>query len=154
MARKREEELAKQPPVPAKPPRTTPQLTPEEREDYDRNLSIWLTLPVEEKQAIRGLATERIREEIEKAYADSGLRLNDDQREVFALRYRQERRRLEREIQAKASAERERRMPELIERIKREFPAAAAANSPKPSPKTSPAAPPAPVPAATVSPTK
>ena len=119
MARKREEELAKPPTAaPAKPPH----LSPEEHEAYERNLGLWLALPPEERQALRGQATERIREETEKAYVNSGLNLNGDQREVFALRYRQERRRLEREIQEKAAAERARRLPEIMDRLKREFP--------------------------------
>ena len=148
MARKREEELAKQSP-PVGPPRNLPQLTPEEKEAYERNLTFWLALPPEERQAIRGEATERIRVETEKAYESSGLHLNNDQREVFALRYRQERRRLERELQEKARAERERRLPEILERIKREFPAAASAVNP---PKLTPA--PTPVVSAISSPAK
>ena len=136
MARKREEELAKPPAAPAvRPPRGEPPLPPDEREAYERNLTLWLALPPEERQALRGQATERIREETEKAYQNSGLNLNDDQREVFALRYRQERRRLEREIQEKATAERARRLPEIMERIKHEFAAAPpAVNPPKPTP--------------------
>ena len=137
MARKREEELAKAAsPAPSKPLHAEPQLSSDEREAYERNLTLWLAMPPEERQALRGQATERIREETERAYASLGLNLNDDQREVFALRYRQERRRLERELQEKAAAERARRLPEMMERLKREFPATApAANSPKPPPK-------------------
>ncbi len=149
MARKREEELARDRPMPAKlqPPRDSPQLAPEEREAYERNLNVWLTMPPEEKQTIRGLAADRTREEIAAAYEGSGLNLNDDQKEVFALRYRQERRRLEREIQQKAKAERARRLPEIMERLKREFPAASPVVSTpaKPTPKpvlTLPAPPP------------
>ena len=154
MARKREEELAKQqPPPPVKPPRTMPQLTPEEKEAYERNLTLWLALPPDERQALRGEATERIRIETEKAYEISGLHLNDDQREVFALRYRQERRRLERELQEKARAERERRLPEILEHIKHEFPASAAA-TPRPTPKVSPMPTPTPTAAVTPAPAK
>ena len=138
--------------MPARPrPPDEAQLSPEDREGYERNLSLWRSLPPEDKKAIRGLATERIQEETEQAYASSGLNLNDDQREVFALRYRQERRRLEREIQEKALAERNRRLPEIIERIKHEFPAtAAAATPPKPTPKPTPT----PAPTGTPPPTK
>lgn len=141
MARKREEELAGKPPAPlTRPPRAMPQLTPEEKEAYERNLTLWLALPPEERVALRGEATERIREETEKAYESSGLTLNDDQREVFALRYRQERRRLERELQDKAKAERARRLPEIMERLKHEFPAPGPApvSTPKPTPTPPP----------------
>ncbi len=148
MARKREEELAKATTAaPAKPPR----LSPEEREAYERNLGLWLALPPEERQALRGQATERIREETEKAYVNSGLNLNGDQREVFALRYRQERRRLEREIQEKAAAERARRLPEIMDRLKHEFPVTASTiNTPKPIPTPTPTA----APTASLSPAK
>ena len=148
MARRREEELAKQAsasaapavkPLPV-PPRTVPRLSPEENEAYDRNLALWLALPPEEKKELRSLATERVQEETEKAYASSGLNLNAGQREVFALRYRQERRRLEREIQEKAAAERARRLPEIMDRLRREFGAPA---MPRPAPKL--ATPPGPV---------
>ena len=149
MARKREEELARQSPVPpGKPARVESQLPPDEREAYERNLALWMALPPDERKALRGQATERIREETDQAYQGTGLNLNDDQREVFALRYRQERRRLERDIQEKAAAERDRRLPEILERLKREFSApAAAANKPKPTPK--PAASPTPAPSPT-----
>ncbi len=143
MARKREEELGKPSPAstPVKPPRAEPKLSPDERAAYERNLGLWLALPPEERQALRGQATERIREETEKAYVSSGLTLNNDQREVFALRYRQERRRLEREIQEKAAAERARRLPEIMDQLKHEFPATASAvSTPKPIPIPAPTA--------------
>ncbi len=141
MARKREEEMAKAAATPVKPPRIEGPLPPDERAAYERNLALWLALPPDERQALRGQATERIREETEKAYASLGLNLNDDQREVFALRYRQERRRLEREIQEKAKAERAHRLPEIMDRLKREFPTSPpAANTPKPAPTSMPTA--------------
>ena len=126
LARKREEELARQGALPmtgpvAVPLRLVPRLSPEENEAYQRNLALWRAMPPDERKEIRGLAAERIREETEKAYANSGLNLNEDQREVFKLRYRQERRRLEREIQETAAAERSRRIPEIMDRLKREF---------------------------------
>ncbi len=158
MAHRREEELAKQQaelakqkptPAPSKPPHAPPQLSPEEHAAYERNLTVWQGMPPEEKAALRSLAAERVQEEIEKAYESSGLNLNPDQREVFELRYRQERRRLERELQEKARVERARRTPEIMERLKREFAFAAPAanNAPKPTPKATPAPSPAPSPA-------
>ena len=103
------------------PPRLIPRLTPEENEAYERNLSRWQALPPEEKKEIRGMITERMQEETEKAYTNSGLNLSGDQREMFALRYRQERRRLERDIQENAAMERARRMPEMMDRLRHEF---------------------------------
>lgn len=97
------------------------QLPPDERAAYQRNLPLWRQLPVEERQDIRQQADERVRQEIDKAYQESGLTLDRDQREVFDLRYRQERRRLERELQEKVNAERTRRLAEVTERLKTEF---------------------------------
>ena len=70
---------------------------------------------------MRKEADERMRAEIEKAYQESGLHLDKDRREVFGLRYRQERRRLERDLQEKLEAERARRLPGVIDELKREF---------------------------------
>ena len=137
MARKREEELARQtaaasPAARPLPPRLLlPRLSPDENAAYERNLALWLALPSEEKKEIRGLAAERVQQETEKAYESSGLNLNQDQREMFALRYRQERRRLERDLQEQARTERDRRMPEIMDRLKREF---ANGNVPRPKP--------------------
>ena len=105
-------------------------MTPEERETFKRNLHTWQQLPPEERQAVRKLANERNREEILNALRESGLQLNDDQREVFALRYLQERRKLERDIQEQAATERARRLPQILSQLKREFVPEKAAPSP------------------------
>ena len=96
-------------------------MTPEERETFKRNLHVWQQMPLDERQALRKQFNERKREEIQSALKESGLNLSDDQREVFALRYLQERRKLERDIQEQANAERSRRLPEIIAQLKREF---------------------------------
>ena len=93
------------------------QLPPEEREAFKRNLRVWRQLPPEEREMVRKEATDRTREEIDRAYGQSGLHLDKDQREVFGLRYRQERRKLERELQEKMDAERARRLPGLVEEL-------------------------------------
>ena len=87
------------------------QLPPEERKAFKRNLRVWRELSPDEREVVRKDADERMRTEIEKAYQESGLHLDKDRREVFGLRYRQERRRLERELQEKLEAERARRLP-------------------------------------------
>ncbi len=113
-------------------------MSPEERAAFQRNLKVWQQLPPEERQDIRKQANARNREEILGALRDSGLQLNDDQKEIFALRYLQERRKLEREIEKQASAERARRLPLILQGLKHEFsgggspsPAAGAAQPPK-----------------------
>jgi hypothetical protein len=96
-------------------------MSPEEREAFKRNLRMWQQIPPEERASLRQLADERNREEISNAIRESGLQLNSDEKEMFALRYLQERRKLEREIQEQAASERARRLPEMLERLRREF---------------------------------
>ena len=110
------------------------QLAPEERETFKHNLEMWHNLPPDERVALRNLAHARARVEIDKAIQDSGLHLDPDQREMFALRYTQERRKLERELQRQVNAERAQRMPEILARLKSEF---------GPGPSTAPAGKPA-----------
>ena len=118
------------------------QLPPDEREAFKRNLRVWRQLTPEERESARKEAADRTHEEVERAYGQSGLRLDKDQREVFGLRYRQERRKLERELQEKMDAERTRRLPAMVEELKKEFadktaaPSATplAVNTPTPTP--------------------
>ena len=105
------------------------QLPPEERADYQRNLPLWRQLPADERDALRRRAGERARLDLEQAYRDSGLNLDRDQREMFDLRYLQERRKLERELQEKINVERARRLAEVGARLKQEF-----ADKPAPAP--------------------
>ena len=124
------------------------QLPSEQQAAFRRNLGLWNGLSEADRENIRRMENERKRAEVEKAYQQSGLHLDKDQREVFGLRYRQERRKLERELQEKIEAERARRLPELVDGLKREFtekPAVLASPTvvAKPSPSVSvPAAPP------------
>ncbi len=104
--------------------RVIEQLPPEERAVFLRNFQRWAQLTTEERQTLRRQADERrqrIMEEMETALRESGLHLDEDRRQVFMLRYRQERRKLELELQEKIATERARRTPEIVERLKREF---------------------------------
>ena len=116
------------------------QLPPDERAAYQRNLPLWQQMPAEEREELRRQANERVRQETDKAYQESGLNLDPDQREVFDLRYKQERRKVERELQEKINAERARRLAEVSERLKREFAARpmASPNADTPAPKKQP----------------
>ena len=109
-------------------------MSPEEREAFKRNLHLWQQLPPEQRQAMHQLINERNREEISNALRESGMQLSDDQRELFALRYLQERRKLEREIQEQANAERARRLPEILRQLKSEFAPEKARTTPGASP--------------------
>lgn len=145
MLRERERELGQTPP-PQDPGQPAPPR--DEQTTLQNNYRIWNKLLPEEQQAILGQAGRRIREETEQAYALTGLNLNNDQREVFALRYRQERRRLERELQEKSNGERNRRVPLILEQLKREFAKSSSSNNG--APKTMPV--PAPTPSAAAAP--
>ncbi len=97
------------------------QLPPDERETFKHNLALWHDLPPEERMALRDLARARAHAEVDKAIQESGLRLDQDQREMYGLRYAQERRKLERDLQRKAALERAQRMPEILAKLKSEF---------------------------------
>lgn len=98
-----------------------PTATVEEQGTYGKTARFYRDLSPEEQGLIRVQAAKRIREELDAAYRRSGLTLSENQREVFELRYRQERRQLEQEIQEKARNERSRRMPQIIDQLKKEF---------------------------------
>ena len=97
------------------------ELSPDDAATFNRNQQLWNKLSPEEQAFVRGQVNPRMQQEIDGAYVESGLNLDNDQREVFALRYRQERRRLEREIQDKARAERSRRLPQIVDQLRKEF---------------------------------
>jgi hypothetical protein len=134
---------APSPPQPREISRHVEQLAPDDRDAFVHNLEIWRSLPMEERESLRREAGARVHAEVEKAIQESGLHLDPDRREVFALRYTQERRKIERTIQREAAAERARLLPEILARLKVEF---GAASSPAPSPAatTAPTASPAP----------
>lgn len=127
----------------------------EDREAFRRNLVRWRDMPPEERNALRGQAedrVDRIKAETEKALNDSGLRLSPDEQDVFALRYKQERRKLERSLLEQMNAERARRLPKIVEQLKKEFPQSPV-TSPAPSPHSTAAPSPTPHPTAAPSPT-
>jgi hypothetical protein len=112
-------------------------LPPAERESFQRNLKRWRELTPQEREALRGQAGQhhaRMLEEAERALQESGLKLNNDGREIFLLRYSQERRKLERELREKMETERAHRLPAITEALKREF---AMQNSSSPVPTAS-----------------
>lgn len=95
-----------------------------DREAFRKNLMRWRDLSPEERNALRGQVDNRgevIKAEIDKTIRDSGLHLTPDQREVYALRYMQERRKLEKALRDQMGAERARRLPEIVEQLKKEF---------------------------------
>ena len=130
---------------------------PDERQAYQQNSRLWDTMTGEERQAMRQVIGGRMQVEMDEAYKRSGLNLNADQREMFDLRYRQERRRIEREVQEIARRERERRLPAVDEQMRKEFGRMSAANTAKagatPAVSGSAAPTPRPTPVASAGPT-
>lgn len=122
-----------------------------DREAFRKNLLRWRDLSPEERNALRGQVDNRgevIKAEIDKTIRDSGLHLTPDQREVYALRYMQERRKLEKALRDQMGAERARRLPGIVEQLKKEFPVPAppavqtvtpAPRAPTPTPGPTPA---------------
>ena len=83
---------------------------------------------------------ERVKQEIDAAIRDSGLRLEGEKREQFEQRYLQERRRIEHAIHQETEAKRQQELPALQEKLKKEFqePSAAAGSTSAPSGSNSP----------------
>jgi len=79
---------------------------------------------------------EKIAVEIQDAIGKSGLHLDNDQREVYVLRYTQERRKIEEALHKEMDAQRESMVSAMLARLKLEF-----ASTPSPSPTDKPAAP-------------
>ncbi len=64
---------------------------------------------------------EKIAEEIQDALNKSGLKLDDDQREVYALRYTQERRKIEEALRKEMDQKRQLMVGDMLSRLKIEF---------------------------------
>ena len=91
---------------------------------FQRNLPRWQAMSPGEQEFLRHRYEQRRdmrRTQAERAMSESGLRLDDDGRVRYVHRYSQERRRLERDLRRAADAERSRRLPEVHERLRREF---------------------------------
>ncbi len=64
---------------------------------------------------------QKIAAEIQDALGKSGLHLDDDQREVYVLRYTQERRKIEEELHKEMDHKRQLMVSDLLARLKVEF---------------------------------
>jgi len=111
-------------------------MTPEEKERFKENFERWKTLPPEERQALmmhEKMRRERMLQEIDEAIKKTALQLDKDRREMFALRYAQERRKIEEQLRREMEEKRRPLLKEMIERLSREF-SAQATPSPSPAP--------------------
>jgi hypothetical protein len=112
--------------------RSIEQLTPEQQQKVLQNLHRWLALSPDERDVLR--QRQRIRQQKEEesvieAYQRSGLRLNEDGREVFRKLYLQERRKLEEQLAKETQEKRQKGDAAIVERLKKEFSAAPSASA-------------------------
>jgi len=100
------------------------QLSADQQKKFLDNLDQWKTMPAEERELLRDrdlFRREKIAQEIQEAINKSGLHLNDDQREVYALRYTQERRKIEEALHKEMDQKRQSMVGEMLARLKVEF---------------------------------
>lgn len=119
--------------IPAQLQRTLEKMDAEEQERFWSNLEKWEDMDSEERDYLRNRFQgfhDDIRKEAADALNKSGLKLDGDRREVFELRYFQERRTLERELRQKMEKEREDGRREIISELRKEFEPFARTNRP------------------------
>lgn len=126
-------------------------LTPEQQKKYDslppdqqqkmlENLGRWQRMSNDEKNAMReadNARHQKMLEEVEAAIKQSGLQLDDKTRDEYVMRYTEERRKIEQQLQKEMEEKRRPLVQALIDRLKTEF---EARSSPAASPSASPAA--------------
>jgi hypothetical protein len=123
-------------------------MPPERRQEFLKNFKLWANMTPEQRQAIREQERrhiERMHNEVDAAIKESGLDLDEKQKGEFAVRYLQERSKIERQIFQEMEARRRPLIKEMVERLTKEF-SDKAPNAPAPP------VPPCPVTAGTASP--
>src|ERR1700730_14033612 len=96
------------------------QIAPEDQKVFRKNAERWLQMTPQERKLMRDreqMRRERIKIEADTVLRDSGLRLDDKNRDLFQQRYLQERRRMDREVREEYEARRQ----QQLERLKKEF---------------------------------
>jgi len=99
-------------------------LTPKQRQRFQENLERWKKLPKVQQDELRREAKfhrERILQEINEAIEKTGLKLDEQQRQVFTYRYAQERRTLEEKLRENVEEKRREAIAELIWQLSAEF---------------------------------
>ena len=112
------------------------QLSPDQQKKFFDNLDQWKAMSPEEQELFRDrelFRREKIAQEIQEAITKSNLHLDNDQREVYALRYTQERRKIEEVLRKQTDKQRETMVTEMLTRLKCEFSSTAPPTSQKPS---------------------
>ena len=99
-------------------------MPPEDRQIFRRNAERWMQMGPEERKVMREREQAyraRVKQEVDAALHDSGLRLEGEKRDQFEQRYLQERRRIEHALRQEVEAKRQQQLPALKERLKSEF---------------------------------
>ena len=99
-------------------------MTPEQRQKFLQNLERWKTLPPEQRAELRKneeFRRKRILGEINDAIAQSGLKLDDDQRQLFTFKFAQERRTIEDRLRKEMEEKRRTAVNVLIQQLVTEF---------------------------------
>jgi hypothetical protein len=112
------------------------QMTPEERERFKENWQRWKEMGDRERAEFKQRAAQEhawMDKTIDDAVAKLGLTLDHDQKEVFALRYKQERRKIEEALCQEMRAKRDQQLNDMLQRLKTEF------STPKPPATATPA---------------
>jgi DNA-directed RNA polymerase specialized sigma24 family protein len=112
------------------------QLSPDQKTKFLDNLEQWKNMSPEERELFRDrelFRREKIAQEIQDSLTKTGLHLDSDQREVFALRYTQERRKIEESLHKEMDHVRQIRVTDMLSRLKLEF-----SSTPTPEPTASP----------------
>lgn len=116
-------------------------MAPKERERFMENFQRWKSMGEDERRKLKDAGRDdwsRMREEVDKTAKDLGLTLNRDQREMFELRFRQERRKVEQKVREQMDAIRQPLLKEMRDVLGREF--GGTAPDASPAPVTSPEA--------------
>lgn len=99
-------------------------MTPEQRQKFLQNLERWKKLPPEQQAELRrneAFRQRRVLAEISEAIAHSGLQLDPAGRQLFTLRYAQERRTIEEGLRKEMEEKRRKAVEGLVDRLVTEF---------------------------------
>lgn len=99
-------------------------LSPEQRAEFWRVVWAVLNLPPDKRHMLLGVDEERrnkAREEIDRAMQENGIQLDEERKKAFIARYFEERRTLEERLRKEADEKRRQQLPEIRERLKKEF---------------------------------
>ena len=99
-------------------------LTPEQLKRFQENFSRWSDLAPERKRELRDRdesRRKRIAEAVDTAIKESALQLTSEQRDLFAKRYAEERRKIEEDLRQEVFQKRKPLLGEMVTRLVAEF---------------------------------